>query len=75
VVLSLASHEGLGANKASTQDAGNLQALLAISIGCRAMLTENVWAQRGLVNGSIGVVEEVVWAADSIPLKTRLWRF
>ena len=42
VIKLAASHEGLKAEEASTEEAGNLQAVLDVSIGCRIMLTENL---------------------------------
>jgi ATP-dependent DNA helicase PIF1 len=49
------------AAQASTEDAGNLQATLFLSIGCRIMLLENLWTEHGLVNGAFGTVHEIVW--------------
>jgi ATP-dependent DNA helicase PIF1 len=38
---------------------GNLHAKLRLSIGCRIMLLENVWVERGLVNGSLGTLRDI----------------
>jgi ATP-dependent exoDNAse (exonuclease V) alpha subunit len=33
------------------------------------MLTENMWVSQHLVNGSLGTVEDVIWAKGTVPLK------
>jgi ATP-dependent DNA helicase PIF1 len=56
-----ALHHGPRAEHASTEDAGNLEATLLLSIGCRIMLLENLWTEHGLANGAFGTVHEIVW--------------
>ena len=61
-----ASHDGQNAAlaaKADTQEAGNLQQYFFVGIGCQVMLTENVWSDRDLMNGSMGTVYNIVWDA------------
>jgi ATP-dependent DNA helicase PIF1 len=49
-VLALrASHRGHGAEKASTEEAGNLHRRVHVSIDSRVMLLENVWADHALL--------------------------
>jgi ATP-dependent exoDNAse (exonuclease V) alpha subunit len=57
-------HDGKDAEKASTEEGGNLPATLPLSIGARVMLLENIWTERGLVNGAFGVVHDIVWRAE-----------
>ncbi|EED14664.1 conserved hypothetical protein [Talaromyces stipitatus ATCC 10500] len=65
VLRIMATHQGLNAEKASTDDAGNLHAEIHLSIGCRIMLLENIWTDYGLVNGAFGTVLDIVWEAGT----------
>ena len=38
----------------------NLKAVLDVSIGCRIMLVENLWTERGLVNSAFGIMEDIL---------------
>ncbi|EED12765.1 conserved hypothetical protein [Talaromyces stipitatus ATCC 10500] len=64
VLRILATHQGLKADKASTEEAGNLHSEIHVNIGCRVMLLENIWTQCGLVNGAIGTVMDVIWHSN-----------
>ena len=62
-----AVHSGKGASAAPEKEAGNLQRVLYLCKGAQVMLTSNLSVKHGLVNGSIGHVTELIYAADSRP--------
>lgn len=65
VLIIRACHTGPQAEKVDTDEAGNLAAFLPLSINSRIMLTENIWTERGLVNGALGIVRDIVWPAGT----------
>ena len=46
-------------SKSTAEKAGGLLDVLKISIGCRVMLRRNIDKRRGLVNGAIGILENI----------------
>ena len=65
-----AVNEGIGAVKAESSEAGNLSNKFPICVGCRVMLTRNLWNEVGLVNGAQGRVFRVFdigWAESADP--------
>ncbi|KJZ74108.1 hypothetical protein HIM_06354 [Hirsutella minnesotensis 3608] len=58
----MAKNIGNGADKATSEQAGNLASQFPVCIGARLMLTQNIWHPTGLVNGAQGTVYDIGWA-------------
>lgn len=57
-----AKHDGGPSAKwISADDAGGLEAEVVLAIGAKIMLSRNLWQTQGLVNGTLGMVEDVIW--------------
>ncbi|KAJ3525773.1 hypothetical protein NMY22_g10434 [Coprinellus aureogranulatus] len=61
-----AEHEGgTTAAKADADDAGGLEDFVVLSKRSKVMISRNLWLKQGLVNGTTGEVEDIIWAPGS----------
>ena len=67
VVKINAAHNKAAAAKFSTDDMGGLVPSLFLSIGARVMLTRNLWTDAGLVNGSLGTIQNIIYSEEQMP--------
>ncbi|KAI8408238.1 hypothetical protein FOFC_11176 [Fusarium oxysporum] len=59
----MAKNIGNGADKATSEQAGNLAGQFSgMYLVARLMLTQNIWQPAGLVNGAQGTVYDIGWA-------------
>lgn len=65
----LADHSDKVAKEASVSESGMLEPYLELSIGCKLMILENIWTERGIVNGTQCRLYDIVWPEDTDPTK------
>lgn len=49
----------------SAPEAGSLEPILKLSIGCRLTILENIWTENGIVNGLQCQLYDISWAEGS----------
>jgi len=58
---------GSEARKADSDVAKGLECQLLLARGARVMLRTNLWTEAGLVNGSVGTVQEIIFEENQSP--------
>ena len=62
-----ARHSTPAAAKIASDDMGGLEPKLFLAKGARVMLTRNLWTDKGLCNGSMGTVLDIVYKQGDTP--------
>lgn len=61
-------NSSISASHVPSRQAGNLEKVLYLAIGCRVMLRKNIWVEAGLVNGALRTVSDIVVQPDGLDM-------
>ena len=62
-----ARHNNSKGSKLSADEFGGLEPMICICEGARVMLTRNLWTEKGLCNGTMGIVKEIIFKDGDFP--------
>jgi len=62
-----ARHNCVSAKNGTENDAGGLRSVLYLAKGAKIMLRANLWTEKGLVNGAIGEIVDILYAEGANP--------
>jgi ATP-dependent DNA helicase PIF1 len=62
-----AMNKGKGSMRADVDTAGGLESMIYLAVGCKVLLTQNLWIQKGLVNGCKGIIKAICYQGVSCP--------
>jgi ATP-dependent DNA helicase PIF1 len=63
----LAIHNCPAANKKPADDYCGLESEIVLAIGARVMINNNIWTEKGLINGAFGTIRQIVFASGVGP--------
>ncbi|KAK3923264.1 ATP-dependent DNA helicase [Frankliniella fusca] len=67
VIKISAIHNNRCAELGTSSDADGLEKEIYLAKGCKIMLKSNLWVEKGLVNGTIGIVHDILFDENTNP--------